>query len=67
MESSGTRLPIRLGLIGAGTVVASYHLPVLQTVAGLSLEWIVDPSLSRATELAKAYRDPTGTVFTRRA
>jgi predicted dehydrogenase len=47
--------PIRIGVIGAGSVVANYHLPVLQNVSGVRLEWITDPVASRAHALAKVY------------
>jgi predicted dehydrogenase len=50
--------PLRIGLIGAGSVVANYHLPVLQRVGGIRLEWILDPTVSRAHDLAKVYGIP---------
>ncbi|HZU84254.1 MAG TPA: Gfo/Idh/MocA family oxidoreductase [Polyangiaceae bacterium] len=49
---------IRLGLIGAGSVAANYHLPVLQSVSGVRLQWIADPVTSKARELAKVYGIP---------
>jgi predicted dehydrogenase len=56
--STSSTAPLRLGIIGAGSVVANYHLPVLQKVPGVQLAWITDPAAGRAEQLAKVYSIP---------
>jgi predicted dehydrogenase len=57
MTGSSARA-IRLGVIGAGSVVANYHLPILQKVSGVRVAWITDPVRARAEQLAKVYGIP---------
>ena len=46
---------IKIGIIGAGIVVANYHLPVLNEIEGLKVVWVCDTDLSKAKKLAKKY------------
>ena len=47
--------PVRLGLIGAGGVVAGFHLPVLAALDSVNIDWIFDLDESRARELQKRF------------
>jgi predicted dehydrogenase len=44
---------MRVGFIGAGEVVRTIHLPVLQQVGRASLSWVFDTNLAKAQLLAK--------------
>jgi len=46
--------PVRLGLIGAGNVVETYHLPALSGLSDLRISWIYDKDVRRAELLADA-------------
>jgi predicted dehydrogenase len=46
--------PVRLGIVGAGYVVESYHLPVLRSLRQVDLRWICDQDAGRARRLAAA-------------
>ncbi len=46
---------LRLGIIGAGSVIEQYHLPVIQNIPGIQLDWIVDDDLSRAKALTDGF------------
>lgn len=45
----------RIGILGAGSVVELYHLPVLRTMADVSVEWVCDKVGARASDLAKLH------------
>lgn len=45
----------RVGLIGAGEIVRTIHLPVLRQMTGVSIAWILDRDARKAAELAKRY------------
>ena len=47
-----------IGLIGAGSVVENYHLPVLSQMPGVSVRWVVDKDLARAKSIAKLFGIP---------
>lgn len=47
--------PVRLGIVGAGGVVAGFHLPVLAALDGVSLDWIFDVDEARARELQRRF------------
>ena len=47
--------PVRLGIIGAGGVVAGFHLPVLAALDGVRVDWIYDVDEARARELQKRF------------
>jgi predicted dehydrogenase len=49
---------IRVGVVGAGSIVRGWHLPVLQRLPGVKLEWICDHDVDRARELAAAFKIP---------
>lgn len=51
---SGSR-NLKIGIIGAGTIVTNVHLPVLAALGGVDIGWIVDADDSRARAMAKAY------------
>ncbi|MCA0295524.1 MAG: Gfo/Idh/MocA family oxidoreductase [Actinobacteria bacterium] len=46
--------PIRIGVIGAGTISQSVHLPLVRR-AGFDLAWVADISPSRAEAVGSAY------------
>jgi predicted dehydrogenase len=45
----------RLGLIGAGSVVETYHLPVLRGRRDVEIRWVCDRDLRRAESLARTF------------
>jgi predicted dehydrogenase len=45
----------RIGIIGAGAVVETLHLPVLAAMPSASLSWICDLALDRAREVARRF------------
>jgi predicted dehydrogenase len=47
-----------IGIIGAGNVVAEYHLPVLAKLAQVRVGWIYDIDRSRATRVASTFGIP---------
>ena len=46
---------VRIGIIGAGAVVETLHLPVLAAMRSASLSWICDMALGRAREVAQRF------------
>ncbi len=52
MNSAST--PLRLGVIGAGTISQSVHLPLVRR-AGFELAWIADLSAGRAEAVGRAH------------
>jgi predicted dehydrogenase len=48
----------RLGLIGAGNVVETYHLPVLRSLRNVEMSWVCDRDLDRARSLARTFGIP---------
>src|SRR5689334_22132318 len=50
--------PVRLGILGAGAVVESYHLPVLRHLKDIKIQWISDQNLDRASKLAETFGIP---------
>lgn len=53
---SGGGRKLRIGILGAGSVVELYHLPVLRNLAGASIVWFCDKDLARARRLQRACR-----------
>lgn len=53
---SGSRGPLRVGILGAGSVVELYHLPVLRNLDGASIVWLCDKDEARARRLRGMYR-----------
>lgn len=47
---------VKVGILGAGTVVEMYHLPVLYAMSDVRVEWICDVMKDRAYEVSKPYR-----------
>jgi len=45
-----------VGIIGAGDIVATMHLPVLLAMEEVSIAWLTDVNSSRANSVARAYR-----------
>ncbi len=43
---------LRIGIIGAGEIATTVHIPVLQNIAEARLEWIADMSRERAVKVA---------------
>ncbi len=48
--------PIAVGVIGAGSVASTVHLPVLRSMPDVSLAWIADRDALRARNVARAHR-----------
>jgi len=46
---------LRLGIIGAGGVVAGFHMPVLAALDRVCVTWVADLDHERATELARRF------------
>jgi predicted dehydrogenase len=46
---------LRIGIIGAGAVVQSYHLPVLARIPNVRIEFVCDASLERARFMATKF------------
>src|SRR5947207_14635962 len=55
---SNQKPPVRLGLVGAGYVVESFHLPALSGPGRFKIEWICDKDLRRAETVAAMARIP---------
>lgn len=49
-----------VGVVGAGSIVGSMHLPVLMSMPQVRVAWIADASAERAAGLARAYQVPRG-------
>ena len=49
---------VRVGLLGAGNVVESIHLPVLASLDGVTVAWVCDTDTARARALASTYSLP---------
>ena len=47
---------VRVGIIGAGNIVSSIHLPVLKCIEGIEVEWIADVMGNAAKAVAAQYR-----------
>jgi predicted dehydrogenase len=58
--SSGER--IRVGVVGAGEIVARSHLPVLVNLPDVEIAWIYDRDEARAAAVARAYHIPLATL-----
>jgi predicted dehydrogenase len=48
-----------VGIIGAGSIVTSFHLPVLLAMQQVRVEWITDIDPTTARSVAKAFGVPT--------
>jgi predicted dehydrogenase len=51
-------MPLRIAIVGCGSVVERFHLPASTVVPELSIEFLVDRELRRAATLAASYRVP---------
>ena len=49
---------LSLGIIGAGSIVANNHLPVLSSFNEISIQWITDINTKKTQSLANAYKIP---------
>lgn len=49
---------VRLGVVGAGSVTATYHLPVLQGMDHIAVRWVVDVDPARAASVARSFHVP---------
>jgi predicted dehydrogenase len=49
---------VSIGIVGAGEIVTSVHLPVLKNLQGASVVWITDADRGKARSLAKCYQTP---------
>jgi predicted dehydrogenase len=58
MDSASRTGALRIGIVGAGGVVETLHLPVLQTLLDVRIDWICDSSESRAKALATRFKIP---------
>lgn len=50
--------PLSIGVIGAGTIAANIHVPVLRAMTNTRIAWIADSSGDRARSLAHAHGLP---------
>lgn len=48
-------MPTAIGIIGAGSVVEHYHLPVLRQLPEFEVRWIVDKEIDQARAVAKLF------------
>ena len=55
MDMTTSDSPFRLGLIGAGAVTASLHLPGALASTHVTVAAIADPVVGRAQQLAREY------------
>lgn len=53
---------IRIGIVGAGEIVARNHLPVLSNTDGVQIAWICDRQEERAAAVARAYAIPVAAL-----
>lgn len=51
----GSSDKIKIGILGAGSVVELYHLPVLSNMPNVNISWLCDRVENRAQRLAKVY------------
>jgi predicted dehydrogenase len=51
-------MPLRIAIVGCGSVVERFHLPASTVVPELSIEFLVDREQTRAATLAASYRVP---------
>jgi UDP-N-acetylglucosamine 3-dehydrogenase len=56
--SSTSDVPLRIAIVGCGSVVERFHLPASTFVPELSIEFLVDRERRRAATLAASYRVP---------
>ncbi len=47
-----------VGIVGAGSIVQSVHLPVLASMSSVNVAWVADANEQRAQRVAKAYGVP---------
>lgn len=57
-------LKVRIGILGAGTVVKEFHLPVLRNIENAEIVWLCDKVESQARNLSRLFA-PAASVFTR--
>jgi predicted dehydrogenase len=50
---------VRVGLIGAGTVVRTLHAPLLKSFGDVALSWVCDVRIETAREVADAFQIPS--------
>ena len=48
---------MKLGIIGAGVVVANRHSEIIKNIAGIQPVWVYDKSQERAEHLARKFAD----------
>lgn len=53
---------LSIGVIGAGDIARTAHVPVLKSLDGANLAWVADVDTSRAAALGKAYKIPHFTL-----
>src|SRR5271169_267777 len=51
-------LKMKIGIVGAGDITRNVHLPVLQGMNDVQIEWLFDKNEARAESLAAAYGVP---------
>jgi predicted dehydrogenase len=49
-------LPLAVGIVGAGAIVETGHLPVLRATSELSVAWLADVNLGKARALGAAHK-----------
>jgi predicted dehydrogenase len=48
----------RIGIIGAGSIVESCHLPVLKNLDNVTIDWVFDKNAARSNLLSKMFKVP---------
>lgn len=46
--------PVSVGIVGAGTIATTMHIPVLRATPGVTIAWVADSNEARARALAKS-------------
>ena len=50
---------LSIGVIGAGDIARTAHVPVLKALGGARLDWVADVDAARSQALGKAYKVPS--------
>lgn len=58
---------LSVGVIGAGDIARTAHVPVLKALAGARLDWVADVNAARSQEMGKAYKVPARVLGARPA
>lgn len=59
MSAAAAAAPLSVGVIGAGDIARTAHVPVLKALAGARLDWVADVNAARSQEMGRAYKVPS--------